>query len=39
MGIRLDFTTSEEERRFAVQVRDLERAFNQGRLDEQFIAK
>ncbi len=39
MGIRLDFASVDEERRFSMLVRDLERAFNQGRLDEQFIAK
>jgi Tfp pilus assembly protein PilZ len=39
MGIRLDFANPDEEHRFSVVVRDLERAFNQGRLEEKFIAK
>jgi len=39
MGIRLDFRDEDEERRFSLLVRDMERAFNKGRLEEQFIAK
>jgi len=39
MGIRIDFADDDEQRRFKVLVRDIERAFHQGRLDEEFIAK
>lgn len=39
MGIRLDFASADEQHRFALLVRDIERAFHRGRLDEQFIAK
>lgn len=39
MGIRLDFGTDDEKCRFSMLVRDIERSFHQGRLEEQFIAK
>ncbi len=39
MGIRLDFADEAEERRFHGMVRDVERAFNTGKLGEEHIAK
>lgn len=39
MGIRMDFVDDAEERRFSLLVRDIERAFHKGRLEEQYIAK
>jgi Tfp pilus assembly protein PilZ len=39
MGIRLDFESEAESRRFAGLVRDLERAFNTGKLEEAYIDK
>lgn len=39
MGISLDFHTDEDKQRFALLVRDIERAFHQGRLAEEFVAK
>ncbi len=39
MGIRMDFNNEDEQHQFALLVRDIERAFHRGRLEEQFIAK
>jgi hypothetical protein len=39
MGIRMDFVDDAQERQFGLLVRDIERAFHKGRLEEQYIAK
>jgi hypothetical protein len=39
MGIQVDFADDDEKRHFGSLVRDIERAFHRGRLEEQYIAK
>lgn len=39
MGIQMNFRDDDEKQRFSHLVRDIERAFHHGRLEEQFIAK